>query len=238
VIGYDGSAYVVGVVSALWLGILTSISPCPLATNIAAISYIGRRVGSPRQVLLSGMLYALGRSLAYLALGMLLVASVLSIPQLSLFLQKYMNKLLGPILIVVAMFLLGLIQLNITGPGVSDTMQKRVDALGMWGALVLGILFALTFCPVSAALFFGSLIPLSVKVRLRRRLAGCLRDWHGLAGPGIRGAHRAQCQVGRQGVQCDFPNRMVGPTSHGRSVSYRGRLLRAEVRVRCDVTGS
>lgn len=162
-IGYDGSAYVVGVVSALWLGILTSISPCPLATNIAAISYIGRRVGSPRQVLLSGMLYALGRSLAYLALGMLLVASVLSIPQLSLFLQKYMNKLLGPILIVVAMFLLGLIQLNITGPGVSDTMQKRVDALGMWGALVLGILFALTFCPVSAALFFGSLIPLSVK---------------------------------------------------------------------------
>ena len=132
-IGYDGSAYVVGVVSALWLGILTSISPCPLATNIAAISYIGRRVGSPRQVLLSGMLYALGRSLAYLALGMLLVASVLSIPQLSLFLQKYMNKLLGPILIVVAMFLLGLIQLNITGPGVSDTMQKRVDALGMWG---------------------------------------------------------------------------------------------------------
>ena len=163
-IGYDGSAYVVGVVSALWLGILTSISPCPLATNIAAISYIGRRVGSPRQVLLSGMLYALGRSLAYLALGMLLVASVLSIPQLSLFLQKYMNKLLGPILIVVAMFLLGLIQLNITGPGVSDTMQKRVDALGMWGALVLGILFALTFCPVSAALFFGSLIPLSVKV--------------------------------------------------------------------------
>ena len=162
--GYDGSAYVVGVVSALWLGILTSISPCPLATNIAAISYIGRRVGSPRQVLLSGMLYALGRSLAYLALGMLLVASVLSIPQLSLFLQKYMNKLLGPILIVVAMFLLDLIQLNITGPGVSDTMQKRVDALGMWGALVLGILFALTFCPVSAALFFGSLIPLSVKV--------------------------------------------------------------------------
>ena len=171
-IGYDGSAYVVGVVSALWLGILTSISPCPLATNIAAISYIGRRVGSPRQVLLSGMLYALGMSLAYLALGMLLVASVLSIPQLSLFLQKYMNKLLGPILIVVGMFLLGLIQLNITGPGVSDTMQKRVDALGMWGALVLGILFALTFCPVSAALFFGSLIPLSVKVRSGVALPG------------------------------------------------------------------
>ena len=237
-IGYDGSAYVVGVVSALWLGILTSISPCPLATNIAAISYIGRRVGSPRQVLLSGMLYALGRSLAYLALGMLLVASVLSIPQLSLFLQKYMNKLLGPILIVVAMFLLGLIQLNITGPGVSDTMQKRVDALGMWGALVLGILFALTFCPVSAALFFGSLIPLSVKVG------------SGVALPGVYGIGTAlpvlafavliatQCPVGRQGVPCDFQNGMVGAADHGRPVSARGRLLRAEVRLRRDVTGS
>ena len=81
-------------------------------------------MGSPRQVLLSGMLYALGRSLAYLALGMLLVASMLSIPQLSLFLQKYMNKLLGPILIVVAMFLLGLIQLNITGPGVTNSYKS------------------------------------------------------------------------------------------------------------------
>ena len=210
-IGYDGSAYVVGVVSALWLGILTSISPCPLATNIAAISYIGRRVGSPRQVLLSGMLYALGRSLAYLALGMLLVASVLSIPQLSLFLQKYMNKLLGPILIVVAMFLLGLIQLNITGPGVSDTMQKRVDALGMWGARA-GCPVRFDVLPRLRRTLLRQLDSSLREGPVRRRLAGCLRDWHGLAGPGIRGAHRAQCQVGRQGVQCDFPNRMVGAT--------------------------
>ena len=151
-----------GAASALWLGILTSISPCPLATNIAAISYIGRRVSSTRQVFVTGLLYTLGRTLAYLALAMVLVATALSVPQISLFLQKYMHLLLGPILILVGMFLLGLIQFSMGGSGVSERMQKRVDALGVWGALLLGIVFALSFCPTSAALFFGSLIPLSL----------------------------------------------------------------------------
>jgi len=147
---------------ALWLGILTSISPCPLATNIAAISYIGRRVSSTRQVFLTGLLYTLGRTLAYLALAVVLVATAMSVPQISLFLQKYMHLLLGPILILVGMFLLGLIEFSMGGSGVSEGMQKRVDALGIWGALLLGIVFALSFCPTSAALFFGSLIPLSL----------------------------------------------------------------------------
>ena len=156
--------YALGATSALWLGILTSISPCPLATNIAAISYIGRRVDNVRYVFLTGLLYTFGRTLAYLALGVLLVAGVLSIPQVSLFLQTYMSKLLGPILILVAMFLLNLIHVGFAGSGMSNTMQKRVDALGIWGALLLGIVFAMSFCPVSAVLFFGSLIPLSVSV--------------------------------------------------------------------------
>jgi cytochrome c-type biogenesis protein len=157
--------FLLGAASALWLGILTSISPCPLATNIAAISYIGRRVDNAEQVFLSGVLYTVGRTTAYLVLGVILVASVLSIPQLSMFLQKYMNKLLGPILILVAMFLLNLIRIGFSGPGVSERMQKRVELWGIWGALLLGVVFALSFCPVSAALFFGSLIPLSVKVQ-------------------------------------------------------------------------
>jgi len=156
-------ALLLGVASALWLGILTSISPCPLATNIAAISFIGRRVGSTRHVLLSGLIYALGRMVTYLALGILLVASILSVPEVSNFLQKYMNKLLGPILIVAGMFLLELIQVNFSGPGISKKMQQRVEKSGVWGAGVLGIVFALSFCPLSAALFFGSLIPLSLK---------------------------------------------------------------------------
>ena len=102
--------FLIGIASAFWLGILTSISPCPLATNIAAISFVGRRVGSPAKVFLAGLLYTAGRTLTYLVLGVLLVSSLLSAPYLSHVLQKYMNKALGPILILVGMVLVELIQ--------------------------------------------------------------------------------------------------------------------------------
>lgn len=148
--------------SAFWLGILTSVSPCPLAANIAAVSYIGRRLGSPRHVLLSGMFYTFGRTLAYVALAALIVASVLSIPTVAQALQKNMNKLLGPLLIVAGLLLLEVIRLRIGGAGPSARVQAWADRGGVWGALALGFVFALTFCPVSAALFFGSLIPLSL----------------------------------------------------------------------------
>ena len=152
-----------GIASAVWLGILTSISPCPLATNIAAISYIGRWVDNRRATVATGLLYTLGRSLVYVVLGALLVASLLSAPAVSHFLQKYMNKLLGPILILVGMILLGLIRFTPKGSAIGEKVGKRVEGWGIWGALVLGIVFALSFCPGSAALFFGSLIPLAVK---------------------------------------------------------------------------
>ena len=154
-----------GIASAFWLGILTSISPCPLATNIAAISFAGRRVGSPAKVFLAGLLYTAGRTLTYLVLGVLLVSSLLSAPHLSHILQKYMNRILGPLLILVGMVLVELIHVNFAGSGASEKMQKRVDAMGMWGALLLGVVFALSFCPVSAALFFGSLLPLALQYK-------------------------------------------------------------------------
>jgi len=153
--------------SALWLGILTSISPCPLATNVAAISFIGQRVQSTGAVLLAGILYTFGRILAYSVLAGLLVTSILSVPQVSLFLQKYLNLALGPILILAGMFLLELLKISIPGFGVSSGFQKRIESLGGWGALLLGILFALSFCPISAALFFGSLIPTCIQTESR-----------------------------------------------------------------------
>lgn len=139
------------------------MSPCPLATNVVAVSFIGRRVGSPRQVLFSGLFYALGRMVVYLALGLLITASLFAIPEVSYFLQKYMNKLLGPILILVGIFLLGLIRLNVGKSLVGEKWEQRAGKGGIWGAGLLGMVFALSFCPVSAALFFGSLIPLSIK---------------------------------------------------------------------------
>lgn len=159
------SGLVGGALAALWLGILTSISPCPLATNIAAISYIGRRVERTALVLLSGLLYTIGRTLTYVVLGAAIVAGLLAIPGVSRFLQKYMHLLLGPLLIIAGMFLLELISFRRAGGGVSEGLQQRVDRSGVWGALLLGIVFALTFCPTSAALFFGSLIPLAVEHR-------------------------------------------------------------------------
>ena len=153
----------IAIASAFWMGILTSISPCPLATNIAAVSFVCRQVGSPVKVLLTGFLYTAGRTVAYTFLGMLLVSSLLSASQVSNILQVYLNKVLGPLLILVGMVLVGLIKLNFSGSGVSDKMQKRVESMGMCGAVLLGIVFALSFCPVSAALFFGSLVPLSVQ---------------------------------------------------------------------------
>jgi cytochrome c biogenesis protein CcdA len=153
-------ALLVGVGSAFLLGLQTAISPCPMATNIAAISFIGRRVTSARSVFLAGLLYALGRTVAYVGLAILLLTSLFARTDLSAFLRTTMNQLLGPILIVVAMFLLDLIRLNFSGPGVSEKLQKRVEAWGLWAALPLGIVFALSFCPFSAVLFFA-LIPVA-----------------------------------------------------------------------------
>ena len=155
-------SFLIGAWSAIWLGILTSISPCPLATNVAAVSYISNRMTHPSMVFWSGLLYVAGRMLAYLALGIIMVASLLSIPDLSFVLQKHINTFLGPVLIVVGVLLFGIIKFNLPGFGMSDRTQKRLEGYGIWGAFLFGIIFALSFCPVSAALFFGSLVPLSV----------------------------------------------------------------------------
>lgn len=146
---------------AAWLGLLTAISPCPMATNIAAISFLGRRVASPRAVLLAGLLYTLGRTAAYLGVAMIAVWGLMSLPHLSQFLQSGMNRILGPLLILVGMFLTGLISLP-WSLSLGSGLQDRVGG-GWWWPLILGVLFALSFCPVSAALFFGSLVPLATR---------------------------------------------------------------------------
>jgi cytochrome c-type biogenesis protein len=155
-------SFLLAVGTACWLGILTSISPCPLATNIAAVTFIGRKVDRPRYVVATGLLYTLGRTLTYVILGVLIVAGLLAMPGLSFFLQNHMNKILGPVLLLAGLFLLAPSWIKVGGPGFGQGLQARIEKSGLWGALVLGFLFALSFCPVSAALFFGSLIPLAV----------------------------------------------------------------------------
>lgn len=148
--------------TALWLGILTSISPCPLATNIAAISFIGRQVQKTRLVLLSGLMYTLGRTAAYLALGLIVMAGLMASGDIARFLQKYLNQILGPVLILLGMVLLGMLEFGGSLTLVGEKMQKKATQGGLGWSFLLGVLFALSFCPVSAGLFFGGLIPLSV----------------------------------------------------------------------------
>jgi cytochrome c-type biogenesis protein len=153
-----------GIPSAAWFGILTSISPCPLATNITAVSFIGRQVGESRRVLLSGLFYTLGRMLAYMLVAIIVVTSLLSVPEVARSLQTYINYIIGPLLILVGIFLLELIKFRIgKGKSISKGLQERAEKGGIWGALLLGFVFALSFCPVSAGLFFGTLIPLAIK---------------------------------------------------------------------------
>ena len=148
--------------SAFWLGILTSISPCPLATNIAAVSFLSKKIAHPGKVFLSGVAYSLGRMMAYAVLGFLIISSLLSIPVTANFLQRYMNKALGLILILTGLFLLDVLKIKMPGLSISEKHQGRLADSGILGSFLLGFIFALSFCPVSAGLFFGSLIPLTL----------------------------------------------------------------------------
>lgn len=147
---------------ALWLGLLTSISPCPLATNIAAVSYVGRFVGGSRRAIWAAVAYVVGRAIAYAAVAFVVVSGLLSIPGVAMFLQQQGQRWLGPILLLTGLVLLGAIPLRLPGSGRLGRLGERAGRRGLGGALLLGALFALAFCPVSAALFFGSLIPLAL----------------------------------------------------------------------------
>jgi len=156
----------IGFMSALWLGILTSISPCPLASNVAAVSFLSKKITRPALVFISGLAYTLGRMVSYAILGWIIISSLLSVPQTAQFLQKYMGKVLGPLLIVAGFILLEIVTIRLPGVLLSQKNHNRLAESGAPGAFLLGFIFALAFCPVSAALFFGSLIPLALKSKL------------------------------------------------------------------------
>jgi cytochrome c biogenesis protein CcdA len=152
------------VLSALFLGLMTAISPCPLAANIAALGYVSRRVTERRYAVITGALYTLGRMVSYSIIGIIIIVAGLEIPGVALFLQDFGEQVLGPLLIVVGviMLIVNRIPLNLGGGKLSSIGAKIADR-GMLGGFLLGVLFALAFCPYSALLFFGVLIPLALK---------------------------------------------------------------------------
>jgi cytochrome c biogenesis protein CcdA len=150
------------VVAAAWCGVLTSISPCPLATNIAAVSFLSRRMHSRRMAVAGAVAYTLGRATVYGVLGFAVAWGLAAAPRLSSFLQQGLFPFLGPLLIVVGLVLLGWIRLPLNFGLKDQSIAQRLASSGLLGEFLLGMVFALTFCPVSAALFFGTLLPMAV----------------------------------------------------------------------------
>ena len=152
------------VLSALFLGLLTAISPCPMATNITAIAYVNRRVAHRRYAIVTGIFYTLGRMLSYSILGILLVIAGLEIPGVASSLQDFGEQILGPLLIAIGLIMLNIDRLSFGKGGEKlSSIGKKVADRGMIGGFLLGVLFAFAFCPYSAVLFFGVLIPLAIK---------------------------------------------------------------------------
>ena len=147
--------------TALWTGVITSVSPCPLGTNIAALTYISKHSGTHRlAVLTHGLFYALGRALAYIVIGFLIVKSLLSAPTFSFFMQRYGNQVLSPILVLAGMYMLDMFGRGFEGFNFFDFSKSKAKA-GAFSSLLMGFMFALAFCPISAALYFGVIIPLA-----------------------------------------------------------------------------
>ncbi|HRW95108.1 MAG TPA: aromatic aminobenezylarsenical efflux permease ArsG family transporter [Bacteroidales bacterium] len=149
-------------VSAFVLGLMTAISPCPLATNITAIGFISKDMQSRRKVFYNGLVYTLGRAITYTVIGLILFFSMGEL-NVSGILQQWGEKLLGPLLIIIGLFMLGVFNFIKLPGGRSLTarMEERANK-GFWGVLLLGIVFALAFCPYSGVLYFGMLIPMTI----------------------------------------------------------------------------
>lgn len=147
--------------SAFLLGLMTAISPCPLATNITAIGFISKDIENQKKVFINGLVYTLGRAISYTAIGLIFFFGTSQF-KFSGVLQEWGEKLLGPLLIIIGLFMLGLLKLTIPGiSSLTEKMEKKANR-GFWGVLLLGIVFALAFCPYSGVLYFGMLIPMTV----------------------------------------------------------------------------
>jgi cytochrome c-type biogenesis protein len=155
--------YNIPALSAFLLGILTSISPCPLATNITAVAFISKDIKTPKYTILSGLFYTIGRGISYTLLATLIYFGISSFSISSIF-QGWGDKVLGPVLIIIGLVMFGAIKIKLKGN------NEKIEKIKVWlagkgylGAMLLGMLFAFAFCPYSGVLFFGVLIPMVVE---------------------------------------------------------------------------
>ncbi|MFO7880740.1 MAG: aromatic aminobenezylarsenical efflux permease ArsG family transporter [Bacteroidales bacterium] len=149
------------VVTAFVLGLMTAISPCPLATNITAIGFISKDIEDKKRVFISGLIYTLGRAIAYTLLAVIIFIGADQF-EISGWFQKYGEKIIGPLMLIIGVLMLDLIKINMPGIGNLTKRFQEKSKHTYWDVLLLGILFALAFCPYSGVLYFGMLIPMTV----------------------------------------------------------------------------
>ena len=147
--------------SALVLGFMTAISPCPLATNITAVGFISKDIENKHRVFINGLLYTLGRVITYTAIPLIIFLGADQFA-FSGFFQRYGEKILGPMLIIIGLFMLDVIKVSLPGMSRFSKKMQEKTKWGYWDAIVLGMLFALAFCPYSGVLYFGMLVPMTV----------------------------------------------------------------------------
>lgn len=149
------------VLTAFILGLMTAISPCPLATNITAVGFIGKDIENRNRVFYNGLIYTLGRAVAYTLLAFVLFLGADQFAVSGVF-QRYGEKIIGPLLIVIGLFMLGILKISLPGGGKLAERFEKKGVTGYWDVLLLGMLFAMAFCPYSGVLYFGMLIPLTI----------------------------------------------------------------------------
>lgn len=156
----DGSS--IPLISALVLGLMTAISPCPLATNITATAFISKNISNKRKVFWSGVVYTLGRAFSYTSIGLILYFGASKF-HLARFFNQNGEKYLGPLLIILGLFMLGVIKINFfKGSNFTEKLTEKFNDNGLLGSFLIGVVFAFAFCPYSGVLYFGMLIPLTI----------------------------------------------------------------------------
>jgi len=154
--------YNIPILSALLLGLMTAISPCPLATNITATAFISKNISDKRKVFLSGIVYSLGRAFSYTTIGIVLYFGANKF-HIARFFNQNGEKYLGPLLILIGLIMLNVIKLNFFGKSsFQDKLSEKFKDKGLLGSFLIGAVFALAFCPYSGALYFGMLIPITI----------------------------------------------------------------------------
>jgi cytochrome c-type biogenesis protein len=150
------------ILAAFALGLLTAIAPCPLATNITATAFIAKTINKKKKVVLSGLLYTLGRMFSYTSIGALIYFGASKFQVAKIF-QGNGEKYIGYVLIIIGLIMLDVIKLNfIKGFNFTEKLSETFKTKGLLGSFLLGALFAMAFCPYSGALFFVMLIPMTL----------------------------------------------------------------------------